>query len=215
MKICFVVNSVETEKSGTTAFIMHEARKRGHEVYAMGVGDFSFTNEQELAVITTSLPKNAAPKTAKDFIEILHSEKAKQEKILARELDVLFIRNNPTEEAEGRNWAEHSGVAFGRMVQKEGVLVLNDAYGLSDAFIDKLYFEELPSSIKPASLITRNKEDILEFFENHKKKMVLKPLEGSGGRGVYLIDKNEKTLTRSLRTWQHKVILSPRNSFPQ
>lgn len=114
-------------------------------------------------------------------------------KILARDLDVLFIRNNPTEESEGRNWAEHSGIAFGRMIQKEGVLVLNDAYGLSDAFIDKLYFEELPSSIKPASLITRNKEDIMEFFEKHKKKMVLKPLEGSGGRGVYLIDKNEKT----------------------
>ena len=123
MKICFVVNSVETEKSGTTAFIMHEARKRGHDVYAMGVGDFSFTNKQELGVIATSLPKNAAPKTAKEFIEILHSDKAKKEKIIAKELDVLFIRNNPTEEAEGRNWAEHSGVAFGRMVQKEGVLV--------------------------------------------------------------------------------------------
>lgn len=196
MKICFVVNSVETEKCGTTVFIMHEARKRNHQVYAMGVGDFSFTNDQELAVIATSLPKSATPKTAKDFIEILHSEKAKKEKMLARDLDVLFIRNNPTEEAEGRNWAEHSGVAFGRMVQKEGVLVLNDAYGLSDAFIDKLYFEELPSSIKPASLITRNKDDIKDFFEKHKKKMVLKPLEGSGGRGVYLIDKNEKNLNQ-------------------
>ncbi len=196
MKICFVVNSVETEKCGTTAFIMQEARKRGHEVYAMGVGNFSFTNEQELTLIATSLPKNAAPKTAQDFIDILHSKKAKKQKIIAKDLDVLFIRNNPTEEAEGRNWAEHSGIAFGRMVQKEGVLVLNDAYGLSDAFIDKLYFEELPSSIKPASLITRNKEDIMEFFEEHKNKMVLKPLEGSGGRGVYLIDKNEKNLNQ-------------------
>lgn len=196
MKICFVVNSVESEKSGTTAFIMHEARKRKHQVYVMGVGDFNYTNEQELTVIATSLPKNADPKTAKDFIEILHSDKAKQEKIIAKDLDVLFIRNNPTEEESGREWAEHSGVAFGRMVQQEGVLVLNDAYALSNAFIDKLYFEELPASIKPASLITRNKEDILKFFEDHKKKMVLKPLEGSGGRGVYLIDKNEKNLNQ-------------------
>ncbi len=196
MKICFVVNSVESEKSGTTAFIMHEARKRKHQVYVMGVGDFSFTNEQELSVIATSLPKNADPQTAREFIEILHSEKAKREKIAAKDLDVLFIRNNPTEEESGRAWAEHSGVAFGRMVQQEGVLVLNDAYALSNAFIDKLYFEELPSSIKPASLITRNKEDVLKFFDDHKKKMVLKPLEGSGGRGVYLIDKNEKNLNQ-------------------
>lgn len=196
MKICFVVNSVESEKCGTTAFIMQEAHKRKHQVYAMGVGDFNYTNEQELSVFATSLPKNAGPETAKEFMEILNSDKAKHEKILVKDLDVLFIRNNPTEEASGREWAEHSGVAFGRMVQQEGVLVLNDAYALSNAFIDKLYFEELPSSIKPASLITRNKEDILGFFEKHKKKMVLKPLEGSGGRGVYLIDKNEKNLNQ-------------------
>ena len=200
MKICFVVNSVETEKCGTTAFIMHEARKRKHQVYVMGVGDFNYTNKQELSVNVTSLPKNADPKTAKDFIEILQSDKAKQEKINTEDLDVLFIRNNPTEEESGREWAEHSGVAFCRMVQQEGVLVLNDAFGLSNAFIDKLYFEELPASIKPASLITRNKEDILKFFEDHKKKMVLKPLEGSGGRGVYLIDKNEKNLNQIIET---------------
>jgi glutathione synthase len=162
----------------------------------MGVGDFNYTNEQDLTVNATSLPKNANPATAEEFMEILNSDKGKKEKIAAKDLDVLFIRNNPTEEESGREWAEHSGVAFGRMVQQEGVLVLNDAYALSNAFIDKLYFEELPSSIKPASLITRNKEDILKFFEDHKKKMVLKPLEGSGGRGVYLIDKNEKNLNQ-------------------
>jgi glutathione synthase len=195
MKICFVVNSVETEKSGTTVFIMLEAFRRKHEVYLMGVGDFNYNNNQELTIHATSIPKNSKVENSRDFIEIFRSDKAKEEKIPAKDLDVLFIRNNPTEEID-RQWAEHSGVAFGRMVQQEGVLVLNDAYALSNAFIDKLYFEELPSSIKPASLITRKKEDILEFFENHKKKMVLKPLEGSGGRGVYLIDKNEKNLNQ-------------------
>lgn len=214
MKICFVINSIETEKSGTTAFIMHEARKRKHEVLVMGVGDFNYTNEQELTVIATSLPKNADPKTAKDFIEILQSDKAKTEKIAVKDLDVLFIRNNPTEEESGRQWAEHSGVAFGRMVQQEGVLVLNDAYALSNAFIDKLYFEELPSEIKPASLITRNKEDILTFYEKHKKKMVLKPLEGSGGRGVYLIDKNEKNLNQIIETLSEQGYIIAQEFLP-
>ena len=196
MKICFVVNSVETEKSGTTVFIMYEAWRRKHEVYMMGVGDFNYNNEQELTIDCTTLSKNSNPETPQEYIKLLQGEKAKKQKINVQDLDVLFIRNNPTEEADGRQWAEHSGVAFGRMVQQEGVLVLNDAFALSNAFIDKLYFEELPSSIKPASLITRNKEDILKFFEDHKKKMVLKPLEGSGGRGVYLIDKNEKNLNQ-------------------
>lgn len=196
MKICFVINNIETEKCGTTVYLMFEAWKRKHDVYAMGVGDFSFTNKDKLSINSTYVAKKAEVKSPQEYLKLLQDEKAKKERIVARDLDVLFIRNNPTEEGSSRQWAEQAGVAFGRMMQQEGVLVLNDAYALSNAFIDKLYFEELPSTIKPSSLITRKKEEILEFFENHKKKMVLKPLEGSGGRDVYLIDKNEKNLNQ-------------------
>ena len=196
MKICFVVNNVETETCGTTVFLMQEARKRKHDVYAMGVGDFFFEQDKELCIDSTYVPKKLEAKTPAEYLELLQGDKAKKERIIATDLDVLFIRNNPTEEGSSRQWAEQAGVAFGRMVQQEGVLVLNDAYALSNAFIDKLYFEELPPNIKPYSIITRKKEDVLDFFENHKKKMVLKPLEGSGGRDVYLIDKNEKNLNQ-------------------
>ncbi|HET7360521.1 MAG TPA: glutathione synthase, partial [Salinimicrobium sp.] len=180
MKICFVVNSIETEKSGTTAYILYEAWKRKHEVYVMGVGDFSFTHDEFLSINSTYIAKSSTPESPQEYLEILQSDKAKKLKIDATDLDVLFIRNNPTEEGGERQWAEQAGVAFGRMMQQEGVLVLNDAYALSYAFIDKLYFEELPASIKPASLITRSKEELMEFFEKHTKRMILKPLEGSG-----------------------------------
>ena len=198
MKICFVVNSLESEGAGSTVYIMHEAWKRSHEVYLMGVGDFSFTHSEALAINSTRLPKKAKPETPEEHLELLQSDKAEKVRITGRDLDVLFIRNNPTEEGKDRRWAEHAGIAFGRMIQQEGVLVLNDAYALSNAFIDKLYFEELPADIKPASLITRNKQGILDFFGNHKKKMILKPLEGSGGRGVYFVDHNEKNLNQIL-----------------
>ena len=200
MKICFVVNSIESEKCGTTIYIMHQAIKRKHEVYVMGVGDFGFSHDESISINSTYVPNSMSPETPQELLEILQSEKAKTKKLIAKELDVLFIRNNPTEEESGRKWAEQAGIAFGRMIQQEGVLVLNDAYALSYAFIDKLYFEELPSSIKPASIITRKKEDILDFYEKNKNKMVLKPLEGSGGRDVYLIDKNEKNLNQIITT---------------
>ncbi|MGB7785467.1 MAG: glutathione synthetase [Salinimicrobium sp.] len=196
MKICFVVNNIDTETCGTTIYLVYEAWKRKHDVYVMGVGDFSFTNTERLSINSTYVSKNSKAKNPDEYLKLLQGEKAKKDRIFATDLDVLFIRNNPTEEGSSRQWAEQAGVAFGRMMQQEGVLVLNDAYALSNAFIDKLYFEELPSEIKPASLITREKEEILKFFEDHKKKMVLKPLEGSGGRDVYLIDKNEKNLNQ-------------------
>jgi glutathione synthase len=196
MKICFVVNDVATETCGTTVYLMQEARKRNHDVYVMGVGDFHFAHNEALSIYATHVPKNLKADTPDAYLELLQGDKAKKERITATDLDVLFIRNNPTEEGSSRQWAEQAGVAFGRMVQQQGVLVLNDAYALSNAFIDKLYFEELPASIKPNSIITRKKEDVMEFFEKHDKKMVLKPLEGSGGRDVYLIDKNEKNLNQ-------------------
>lgn len=196
MKICFVVNNVETEYAGTTVYLMYEAWKRQHQVYVMGVGDFYFAHNQALSIDSTYIPKDAKPENPQEYLDLLQGDQAKKERIIAKDLDVLFIRNNPTEEGSSRQWAEQSGVAFGRMMQLEGVLVLNDAYALSHAFIDKLYFEELPASIKPDSIITRKKEDILNFFESHDKKMILKPLEGSGGRDVYLIDQNEKNLNQ-------------------
>src|SRR5690606_26248755 len=175
---------------------MQEARKRKHDVYAMGVGDFYFAQNEALSIYSTYVPKKMEIKTPEDYLKALQSDKAKTLKIIATDLDVLFIRNNPTEEGSGRQWAEQAGVAFGRMMQQEGVLVLNDAYALSHAFIDKLYFEELPSIIKPPSIITRRKDEILDFFEKKKNRMILKPLEGSGGRDVYFIDKNEKNLNQ-------------------
>ena len=214
MKICFVVNDISTEKCGTTVYILYEAWKRKHAVYVMGVGDFCFTHNEALSIDSTYLPKTLEPKNPKEYLEMLQGEKAKKKKIIATDLDVLFIRNNPTEEGTGREWAEQAGIAFGRMMQQDGVLVLNDAYALSHAFIDKLYFEELPSSIKPASLITRNKDDILDFFDKHKKKMVLKPLEGSGGKDVYLIDKNEKNTNQIITTLSNQGYIIAQEYLP-
>lgn len=201
IKICFLLNNIENEACGTSVFLMKKAFDRGHEVLAASIGDFTFSNTAPLAINCTVLSKTAKPETPEEFLEMLQDPKAKRKKIDSKTLDVLFIRNNPTEEGTGREWAEQAGVAFGRLMQQEEVLVLNDAYALSKAFIDKLYFEELPAVIKPKSIITRDKDEILDFWEAQKnKKMVLKPLEGSGGKDVYLIDKHEKNLNQIIDT---------------
>lgn len=196
MKICFIINSLETEKAKTSVFLMTKAHQRGHEVFVATVGDFSFSSSAPLGLHCIGLPEDAEPLNAEEFLQQIKSEKARKVKISAKELDVIFLRNNPTEEDDSRKWAEHAGVAFGRMMQEEDVLVLNDAFALSHAFIDKLYFEELPEEIKPASIITRNLDEIMEFYEKYNQKIVLKPLEGSGGQDVYLIDEHEKNINQ-------------------
>ena len=213
MKICFVLNGIENERCGTSAMLMNAAHSRGHEVYAMGVGDFNFLHGEPITINCKKVPKNTKTKSAQDFLQALKTN-AKHKKITAKNLDVLFIRNNPTEEGSGRAWAEHSAIAFGKMMQQQGVLVLNDAYSLSHAFIDKLYFEELPEEIKPNSLITRSKEDILNFWEENDKKIVLKPLEGSGGQNVFLVDETEKNTNQIIETIKHDGYIIAQEFLP-
>src|SRR5699024_4785722 len=130
-------------------------------------------------------------------------------------LDILFLRNNPTEEPYERYWAGHCGIAFARMIQKTGVLVINDAIGLSRAYIDKLYFEEFPAEIKPESLITRKREEILKFWEKNQKEIILKPLEGSGGRDVYKIGKEKKNLNQILDNILRKGYVIAQEYLPE
>ncbi len=86
---------------------------------------------------------------------------------------------------------------------------------MSHAFIDKLYFEELPAEIKPNSLITRNKEDLLKFWKKNGKKMVLKPLEGSGGQDVYLIDEDKKNINQIVDTLREKGYIIAQEFLPE
>jgi len=214
MKIVFVINDIQTERPNTTTpLMMLRAHNRGHQVYAMGVGHFSFQAGPELKVRCLRVPPRSKPKHTKALIESL--QKAEEKRLSAQEIDVIFLRNNPTEEASGRFWAEHAGVAFGRLMQQNGVLVLNDAYALSHAFIDKLYFEELPSSIKPKSVITRSQEEIMAFYEENDKNIVLKPLEGSGGQNVFRIDKHAKNVNQIIENLQQEGYIIAQEFLPE
>lgn len=215
MKICFVISDIKTESCGTTVIILKKAHERGHEVYVMSVGDFIFHRDEDISLRCKKIPPTVKGEKVEEFWEQVQDDALKEKIVQSKDMDILFLRNNPTEETSDRHWAEHSGIAFARMIQKNGVLVLNDAFAMSHAFIDKLYFEELPAEIKPNSLITRNKEDILKFWETNGKKMVLKPLEGSGGQDVYLIDEDKKNLNQIVDTLSTKGYIIAQEFLPE
>ncbi len=215
MKICFVLSDIKTETCGTSVVILKKAHERGHDVFVMSVGDFIFNRDEGISLRCKKLPKSLKGDTNEAFWSQVQDDTLKKKAIACEKMDVLFLRNNPTEEAADRHWAEHSGIAFGRMIQKSGVLVLNDAFAMSHAYIDKLYFEELPAEIKPDSLISRDKRDILKFWKKVGKKMVLKPLEGSGGQDVYLIGKDKKNLNQIIDTIAAKGYIIAQEFLPE
>ena len=102
------------------------------------------------------------------------------------EIDILFLRNDPSEDSADRPWAAQVGAIFGRLAAARGVTVLNDPDGLTRAQ-NKLYFQEFPASVRPETLISKSIEEIRSFIEAQKKGVILKPLQGSGGKNVFKI----------------------------
>src|SRR5690606_29780587 len=54
------------------------------------------------------------------------------------------------------------------------------------------YFQHFPEQVRPTTLISRDVEEIKEFIELQHDKVVIKPLQGSGGQSVFLIGEDEK-----------------------
>ena len=69
---------------------------------------------------------------------------------------------------------------------RHGVIVLNDPNGLAKA-TNKMYFQHFPEEVRPATLITRDREEIKQFAKEQGGRIVLKPLQGSGGASVFLV----------------------------
>ena len=109
-----------------------------------------------------------------------------------REIDVIFLRNDPSQDAADRPWAAHVGAMFGRLASERGVLVVNDPGGLALAQ-NKLYFQDFPEAVRPATLISKSIEEIRAFIEQQPKGAIVKPLQGSGGKNVFKIDSPKDT----------------------
>ena len=111
-------------------------------------------------------------------------------RLVLDELDVLMMRNDPAEDASERPWAVTSGVLFGQLAMSRGVLVVNDPTSLADA-VNKTYFQHFPEQVRPRTMISRDPKAISDFVEELKGSAVLKPLQGSGGAGVFLVSAKE------------------------
>lgn len=189
MKIGFVVNDVATEEAGyTTTRLAMAAVGRGHEAWVVGCGDLAFDPDDHVRARARTVSKKSY-KSNKTFLAELQGAKARSERITVDDLDVLMLRNDPAEDRRRRPWASAAGVLFGRAAVRHGVIVLNDPGGLAQA-MNKMYFQLFPEEVRPKTLITRDRAEI-KSFAREQGTIVIKPLQGSGGEGVFMIREGE------------------------
>ena len=189
MRIGFVVNDVLTEKATyTTTRLAMQATTMGHEAWLIGMGNFAYEPDGSLSARARGVTgKNY--RSLERYLDDVQKPEV-EERVTLSEMDVVMLRSDPADDAHEAAWANNAGVAFGQLIASTGVLVVNDPGNLANA-LSKAYFQHFPEVVRPRTLISRDREQISSFVSDLGGRAVLKPLQGSGGSGVFLVNTDE------------------------
>ncbi len=176
------LDSLHPEKDSSLAMIW-EAMNRGYDVIAFYPENIFVKNGVPSA--TGILLK----KNLKSLIKI--SERSLWEGSL-KELDLLFMRKDPPFDMEYIYLTY-----FMDALENLGVRCINPGSSLRNVN-EKYYISNFPNCIPP-TLISSSVEQINKFIAQYKK-VVLKPLDGMGGKSIFVINKDDPNRNVILET---------------
>ncbi|HEY4958113.1 MAG TPA: glutathione synthase [Caldimonas sp.] len=175
MKLLFVADPLESFKTykDTTFAMMREAAARGHELLACEPRDLVWERGGRVSARVRAI-ELAAPSSAAWFVE----RAAPAAMALAR-AGAVIMRKDPPFDSE-YFYATH----LLEQAEREGARVFNQPRALRD-HPEKLAILEFPQYIAP-TIVTRDEAAIKHFHEEHQD-IVLKPLDGMGGMGIFRV----------------------------
>jgi glutathione synthase len=174
MKLLFVADPLETFKTykDSTFAMMREAARRGHELLACEPEDLMW---QRGALVSAPLRSFTLTGDAHDWFK---SDGEARVAALA-DVDAVVMRKDPPFDSE-YFYATH----LLEKAEREGAKVFNSPRALRD-HPEKLSILEFPQFIGP-TLVTRSEADVKRFHAEHGD-IVLKPLDGMGGMGIFRV----------------------------
>ena len=197
MKIGMFINEVATEYPDyTTTCLAREATARGHEVWYVEVENFAYDPDDMVRARAVRVA-DGDYEDGKSYLAALDADDTLEERIEVGDLDVLMLRNDPSISASEHPWTTDVGIIFGQVAASRGVLVVNHPAGLARAK-NKLYFQFFPKEVRPRTLITREADRIKAFVDELDGKVVLKPLQGSGGKSVFVVKDSAANLNQMI-----------------
>ncbi len=173
MHILFVADPLASFKiyKDTTFAMMREAQKRGHQVWACEPQDVVWRSGQQ---VTARMQKVQLTGQADDWYEVLSTDT----KALCS-VDAVVMRKDPPFDSE-YFYATH----LLEQAEREGAKVFNKPRALRD-HPEKLAILEFAQFISP-TLVTRDAQAIRAFHTEHRD-IILKPLDGMGGMGIFRV----------------------------
>ena len=173
MHILFVADPLASFKiyKDTTFAMMREAQKRGHQVWVCEPQDVVWRSGQQ---VTARMQKVQLTGHADDWYEVQSTDT----KALCS-VDAVVMRKDPPFDSE-YFYATH----LLEQAEREGAKVFNKPRALRD-HPEKLAILEFAQFISP-TLVTRDAQAIRAFHTEHRD-IILKPLDGMGGMGIFRV----------------------------
>jgi glutathione synthase len=190
MNILFVADPLEIFQvyKDTTFSMMREAQRRGHRVAACEPRHLSWRSGGRVHATVREITLTGDPDT---WFEV--DRTAARD---LREFDAVLMRKDPPFDPE-YFYATH----LLEQAQREGAKVFNRPASLRD-HPEKLAIMEFPQFVSP-TLVTRSADEVRRFHEEHGE-IILKPLDGMGGMGIFRVGPDGLNLGSIIETLTHQ-----------
>ena len=184
------IESVDIDKDSSFA-LMLEAQNRGHTLWHYDVRTLALTEGRADpgAPRTERLHATARPVTVSRTRGAHHQAGQPERLDLARAVDVILMRQDPP--------FDMAYITATHMLEhvSEHTLVLNDPRAVRES-PEKILVTHFPD-LMPPTLVTWDLDAIRAFRDRHRD-IVVKPLFGNGGAGVFRIREDDENLAALL-----------------
>ncbi|HLL12425.1 MAG TPA: glutathione synthase [Rubrivivax sp.] len=173
MDLLFVADALESFKTykDSTFAMMREASSRGHRLLACTAADLHWQQGQPVMALAREIALTGDPHA---WFSV-----RRHEPLALRDTGAVLMRKDPPFDAEYIYATHLLGQA-----EREGARVFNKPAALRD-HPEKLAILEFPQFIAP-TLVTRSEADVRAFHAEHGD-IILKPLDGMGGMGIFRV----------------------------
>ncbi len=177
MKLLFVADPLESFKvyKDSTFAIMREAAVRGHTLMACEPKDLRWQRGEAVTAFVRDITLTG---DAHDWFRAEQAAPHERAQPL-HAVDAVLMRKDPPFDSEYFYATHLLGQA-----EREGAHVFNQPAALRD-HPEKLAILEFPQFIGP-TLVTRDEADVKRFHAEHRD-IILKPLDGMGGMGIFRV----------------------------
>jgi glutathione synthase len=184
MKLLFILDPLESLKAykDTSIAMMRAAKARGHDLFVCAQHDL-FLRNAEVKIVA----KRLELLDDKNWYKINNAEE-----LIPKDFDAILLRKDPPFDNEYLYSTYLLDLA-----QNQGARVINNPTAVR-SWNEKLSVTKFPQ-FTPEFLVTSN-NDFIRKFLNENQDIVLKPLDGMGGSGIFRLTLNDPNIGVILET---------------